>query len=255
MGLGSPRFLLGSALRRLAGRSRPSQPRPLPGTKGRREGELYLRRFVELAGLTPDKAVLEPGCGTGRMAEPLARYLTTGSYDGFDVVREAITKCERQIIRPNFRFQHVDVANRFYNPEGRIRPEEFEFPYPDESFDFVFLTSVFTHMLPPEVKHYLGEIKRVLRPGGRCLATFFVLNKESLAAARNGGSRKHFPHKGDGYFYNAPNRPEASVGYREEDVLGFLEGFELQALQYGHWSGRQDAGAVGQDIVVVNRID
>jgi SAM-dependent methyltransferase len=254
MGLGSPRFLLGSALRRLAGRSRPSQPRPLPGTKGRHLGETFLRVFIELGGLTPDQAVLEPGCGTGRMAEPLSRYLT-GSYDGFDVVREAIEECQRNIVAPNFRFRHVDVVNRFYNPAGLISPDEFEFPYPDEAFDFVFLTSVFTHMLPPEVKHYLGEIQRVLRPGGRCLATFFVLNEKSLTAARNGGSRKRFPHKGDGYFYNAPNRPEASVGYREEDVLGLLEGFELQTLQYGGWSGRPDAGPVGQDIVVVNRID
>ena len=38
--------------------------------KGRYIGERYLQSFVELAGLTPDEAVLEPGCGTGRMAEP-----------------------------------------------------------------------------------------------------------------------------------------------------------------------------------------
>jgi SAM-dependent methyltransferase len=231
---------------------------PLPGTKGRQLGEIFLPYFVELGGLTPDEAVLEPGCGTGRMAEPLSGYLTTGSYDGFDVVREAIEQCEATIMQPNFRFRHVDVLNRFYNPEGRIQPDEFQFPYPDESFDFVFLTSVFTHMLPPEVGHYLGEIRRVLRPEGRCLVTFFILNDESLASARAGGSRKRFPHRGDGYFYNAPNQgPEASLGYREEDVLGFIErvGFELQALRYGTWSGRQDAGVFNQDIVVVRRVD
>ncbi len=230
-----------------------SQPRPLPGTKNREEGEAFLRQFVELGGLGPDEAVLEPGCGTGRMAEPLSHYLMTGGYDGFDVVREAIEECQKNIEHPNFRFRHVDVLNRFYNPQGQVKPDEFEFPYPDEAFDFVFLTSVFTHMLPPDVTHYLGEIRRVLRPEGRCLATFFVLNEKSLTAARNGGSRKRFPHKGNGFFYNAPKRPEASIGYREEDVLAFLKraGFELQTLQYGRWSGRQDGGAVGQDMVVV----
>ena len=45
--------------------------RSMPGVDFRRAGELYLRLFVELGGLTPDEAVLEPGCGTGRMAEPL----------------------------------------------------------------------------------------------------------------------------------------------------------------------------------------
>jgi ubiquinone/menaquinone biosynthesis C-methylase UbiE len=122
----------------------PLSDRPLPGTKDLELGEVVLQYFVELGGLTPDEAVLEPGCGTGRMAEPVSRYLTTGSYDGFDVVREAIEQCETRIMQPNFRFRHVDVLNRFYNPEGRIQPDEFQFPYPDESFDFVFLTSVFT---------------------------------------------------------------------------------------------------------------
>ncbi len=73
--------------------------------------------------MTPDEAVLEPGCGTGRMAEPLAGYLSaTGSYDGFDVVRKAIEWCETNIQSPNFRFRHVDVRNRYYNPEGQLDP-------------------------------------------------------------------------------------------------------------------------------------
>ena len=113
--------------------------------------------------------MLEPGCGTGRMAEPLTRYLgPAGSYDGFDVVRTAIDWCESNIAsqHPNFHFRHVDVLNHVYNPKGRLDPEAFEFPYPDEAFDFVFLTSVFTHMRPPEMRHYLGQIRRVLRPGG-----------------------------------------------------------------------------------------
>ena len=55
--------------------------------KGRARGELFLRQFIDLANLAPEEAVLEPGCGTGRMAEPLTRYLT-GTYEGFDVVRD-----------------------------------------------------------------------------------------------------------------------------------------------------------------------
>src|SRR5919197_667302 len=168
---------LGRGLRRFAGRLRTSQdsaaPKPkyrppaLPGADSPDVGESYLRWFVELGSLSPDEAVLEPGCGRGRMARPLSRYLSaTGSYDGFDVVPKAIEWCEQNIAskHPNFHFRHVDILNRAYNPEGRLDPEEFEFPYPAEAFDFVLLTSVFTHMLPPEVRHYLREIRRVLRP-------------------------------------------------------------------------------------------
>jgi SAM-dependent methyltransferase len=252
-------------LRRLRGRSssaptpalrRKVRVRETPGVDFRAAGDMYLRWFVELGGLTPDQAVLEPGCGTGRMADPLTRYLDeAGSYDGFDVVRNAIEWCEENIAskHPNFRFRHVDVLNGVYNPEGRLDPETFEFPYPNEAFDFAFLTSVFTHMLPPELRHYLQEIRRVLRPQGRCLMTFFLLNEESLEAAHAGRAKRRFAHAGDGYFYDIAGRPEAAVAYREEDVLEFLEraGLELHApIRHGRWAGREGQAA-GQDMVVV----
>jgi SAM-dependent methyltransferase len=231
----------------------------LPGTQHRRAGEVYRRLFVELGGLTPDEAVLEPGCGTGRMAEPLTSYLSeAGSYDGFDVIRKAVRVCSKQIsaVHPNFRFQHVDVLNRLYNPKGRIDPAEFTFPYDDGSFDFAFLTSVFTHMRPPEVRHYLGEIRRVLRPEGRCLATFFLLNERSLAAAGAGSARRRFEHQGDGYRYDYRDSPEAAVAYEEADVLALLEhaGLSLyRPIRYGRWAGL--GPAPNQDSVVFQRPD
>lgn len=242
-------------MRRIARRR--SAPGPLPGEQHRAVGELYLGLFVELGGLQPDESVLEPGCGTGRMAEPLTAYLSaSGSYDGFDVVADAVRVCEEKIApaHPNFRFRHVDVFNRAYNPNGRLDPDGFAFPYPDDAFDFAFLTSVFTHMRPPEVRRYLGEIRRVLHPGGRCLMTFFLLNDESVDAIRRGRASRRFAHEGDGYRYDVAERPEAALAYREEDVLAFLQeaGLELHApVRRGRWTGRDEPP--NQDTVVVHR--
>jgi SAM-dependent methyltransferase len=228
---------------------------PLPGMKARSAGRRYLRAFVDLGGLRPDHAVLEPGCGTGRMAEPLADYLDeSGSYDGFDVVAKAVDWCRKNIARgrPNFRFRHVDVLNPAYNPRGTLDPGSFEFPYEDDAFDFVFLTSVFTHMLPPEVRHYLGEIHRVLRPSGSCLMTFFLLNAQSREAIRAGRTERRFEHEGDGYLYDSAEVAERAVAYREEDALSFLEeaGFGLRApIERGRWAG--GSSRYGQDVVVV----
>jgi SAM-dependent methyltransferase len=230
----------------------------LPGTVFREAGGLYLKLFIELAGLKPDHSVLEPGCGAGRMAEPLTGYLSaTGSYDGFDVMPEAIEACEKDIGSryPNFRFRHVDVFNSVYNRKGRLDPESFAFPYPDESFDLVFLTSVFTHMLPPEVGHYLSEIQRVLRPSGRSLMTFFLLDAESIAAVREGRTKRSFAHEGEGYRYDVAGRPEAALAYREEDALSFLEqaGLTLDGpIRHGRWRGRGGDFA-GQDVIVAKR--
>jgi SAM-dependent methyltransferase len=242
------------------GRREPTRrPRALPGKENPEIGEFYLGKFVALGDLKPNEAVLEPGCGAGRMAEPLTRYLSEeGSYDGFDIVADAIEWCRKNIAsrHPNFRFRHVDVRNLAYNRDGRLAAEEFEFPYPAETFDFTFLTSVFTHMLPPAVRNYLGEIRRTLRPGGRCLMTFFVLNDASLAAAREGRATRKFAHQGDGYFFDLPQNPESAIAYREEDLHEFLQqaGLELhRPIDYGYWTGPRGPDAPGQDVVVVKR--
>jgi SAM-dependent methyltransferase len=238
---------------------KPGTPKTLPGTKFREAGERYLQVFIELGGLEPDHAVLEPGCGTGRMAQPLTEYLSeTGSYDGFDVMSEAIDTCVEEIgaSHPNFHFRHVDVQNPHYNPGGKLDSESFSFPYPDDSFDFVFLTSVFTHMLPSEVRHYMDEIRRVLRPTGRAFITFFLLNAESLAAIEAGRTKRTFAHEGDGYRFDIDGRPEAAVAYREEDAIALLAaaGLEMDGpVHHGRWMGQVPAAA-GQDVVVVKPV-
>src|SRR3954466_597973 len=57
-------------------------------------GDEFLGHFIALGGLQPSDAVLDVGCGIGRMARPLAGYLSSeGSYDGFDVNRDGIGWC------------------------------------------------------------------------------------------------------------------------------------------------------------------
>src|SRR5207249_4877015 len=81
----------------------------------------------------------------------------------------------------NFTFTHVNVANSSYNPDGAVPAERFSFPYPPSSFDFAFLTSVFTHMMTPAVERYLQATARMLPAAARCLLTFFLLDAESPA--------------------------------------------------------------------------
>ena len=152
-------------------------------------GNKFLGHLVDLCGLQPGDAVLDVGCGSGRMALPLTGYLNpVGRYAGFDVSREAIAWCTQNISgsHPNFDFTVADVQSSQYNPKGKYKSSDFRFPYPDGSFDVVLLASVFTHMLPADVRHYLQEIVRVLKPGGQSLITFFLLNEESLALMKEG---------------------------------------------------------------------
>jgi SAM-dependent methyltransferase len=221
----------------------------------RTAGEEFREVFVSLGGLRPDDDVLDVGSGVGRGAIGLTGWLQ-GRYEGIDVVRRGIQWCQQAITPryPNFHFQVADVYNRHYNPVGRFSASEYRFPYEDQSFDFVVLTSVFTHLLPADRDNYISEIARVLRPTGRCLATFFLLNDEARLSLQNGRSSLNFRFSRPGYWTDNERIPEAAVAYEETDVREELErsGLRIAKVRYGVWSGR--SGGVGwQDLLVAER--
>ena len=215
----------------------------------------YLGVFRELCGLEPHESVLDIGCGIGRMAVPLTQYLgPRGRYEGFDVVPEGIAWCRERIgpRYPNFRFQRVDLRNGHYNPKGAQLPSAFRFPYDDSSFDFVFLTSVFTHMLPADVAQYLREMRRVMRSGGRALATFFLLDEESRSGVAAGRADIAPSQTLGRYGVRSGESPESAVFYDEDYVLEMLEeaGFGRPGrIARGSWSGRDEYYDY-QDVVV-----
>jgi SAM-dependent methyltransferase len=220
----------------------------------RRVGEEFMRYFVELGGLQPTDRVLDAGCGIGRMAVPLTGYLRDGgSYEGFDIVESGVDWCRRRITPrfPHFRFRHADIHNRFYNRRGRGKPEDFAFPYADGEFDFALLTSVFTHMLPDALANYVSELARVVKPGGRCFATFFLLG----APPGPHPSTIEFAHAREGCRIASESKPEAAVAYDESRVRELLAGagFEVvEPVRYGSWCGR-DEFLTYQDVIVSTR--
>lgn len=224
----------------------------------RSNGREFLRHYIELCGLRPDERILDVGSGVGRKSVPLLDYLSdAGAYDGFDIVERGVEWCRQAISarRPNFRFRRVDVHNRLYNPGGRISPLEFVFPYDDASFDLVTAGSVFTHMLPPEVERYLGQIARVLKPGGRCLITWFLSNEESDRMMALPASTYAFPTRGEGYRCQEAAMPEAAVCHVESAAKAAYDRHGLRIVEpihYGAWCGRP-AGRTFQDMVVARR--
>jgi SAM-dependent methyltransferase len=222
-------------------------------------GTEILNQLKELAGLRPGHRVLDVGCGIGRVAVPLTGYLDQhGSYEGFDIVEPAIRWCRERITsrHPGFRFTHIDLRNDLYNLGTRAKAKDFVFPYGNGEFDLVFLTSVFTHMLPDDVTNYLFQIGRVLKPGGRCFATFFLMNPEARELTENGTGFRFNNRRDHHYLFHSRVR-EANVAYEEEWLFSELiepAGLGIEQVRYGYWPGRPKSTLNNfQDILILRK--
>ena len=101
-------------------------------------------------GVGTDTAVLDVGCGAARSYAPeLARR--AGSYVGVDVSATA-----------------VELA-RGGGLDARVIEDASELPFADGSFDKVVCVEVLEHLFAPAAA--VAEIRRVLRPGGRLVAS------------------------------------------------------------------------------------
>lgn len=224
-------------------------------------GKVMFDNVVSVAKLLPTERVLDVGCGVGRTAQHFTSYLqSSGRYDGFDIVADSIRWCRSHIsvAHPNFHFVHADIFNGLYNPAGAQTSQGFAFPYEDQSIDVVFLDSVFTHMYPADVAHYLREIRRVLKPQGRVLASFFLLDAEARASMTGPGQDLNFAFELEGCFTVDPRVPESAIGFDEAVALRLVADAGLllkKPLIAGAWSGKSSArpGAQQQDLLLATR--
>jgi SAM-dependent methyltransferase len=148
-----------------------------------------IRLALELAGSTPlkDRQVVDVGCGRGGMAALLAVRLGADVL-GIDLSPEAIAFCRRAHAHSGVRFQVGDAEH---------------LPIDEASCDVV--TNLESSHTYPDMRAFLGEVRRVLRPGGWFLhgdllpGTRWTEVRAMLAAlglvAEDGTSRRTCSHR------------------------------------------------------------
>ena len=98
--------------------------------------------------------VLDVGCGGGRTINKLANV--ADKVHGIDYSEESVATAHRINTR------WIDIG-RVSIREGTVS----QLPFPDGTFDLV--TAIETHLFWPDLPKDMGEIFRVLRPGGALL--------------------------------------------------------------------------------------
>ncbi|MGI9048078.1 MAG: methyltransferase domain-containing protein [Rubrobacteraceae bacterium] len=207
---------------------------PETGTGYLRVGRVVKEAVLEKTGLPPTGGVLDVGCGSGRMARHFLDYIEPpGRYVGMDIQRPFIEWCNEHLGGANgaFEFYHQDIYNGGYNPGGKIRASEYRFPFEDGSFDAIILYSVFTHLLPEDAGNYMREVARLLKPGGRCYSTWYLLTRNAEVK------------------YLLPNIREGQVGYGFPHLVETLEenGLGIEGYRLGRGNGGE--GEIWQDLL------
>jgi len=122
---------------------------------------------VMLPNLEPETTILEIGPGAGRWTEALqriARHLIL-----VDLSDRCIELC---------RLRFEEARNmEFHVNDGRSLTA-----IASRSVDGVWSFDVFVHIAPPDVDAYVGEISRVLKPGGRAVIHHARAGREDGAA-------------------------------------------------------------------------
>ncbi|MEW1718103.1 methyltransferase domain-containing protein [Streptomyces sp. NPDC093109] len=128
------------------------------------DGPAYTAAVAAL-GLCPGDTVLDAGCGTGRALPALrAAVGDGGTVLGADLTPQMLAEAVRAGRRRAGGLLLADVAR---------------LPLRDRALDAVFGAGLIGHL--PEPGRNLGELARVVRPGGR-LALFHPLGRAALAA-------------------------------------------------------------------------
>jgi ubiquinone/menaquinone biosynthesis C-methylase UbiE len=125
-------------------------------------------RVIEHVGLNGAEQVLELGPGPGFFSVEIARRLTYGRLELFDLQPEMLAKARRRLERAGF----TDVGFT----AGQAGEE---FPFPDNHFDVAFLAAVIGEV--PDQQACIRSLNRVLKAGGQLVFVEMLMDPDRLS--------------------------------------------------------------------------
>lgn len=252
--------------------------RLIPNERNRRGGKYSYCEWAHVIGIfqtlmflhlenKESSMILDIGCGTGLLAIASEPFLgRDGKYTGIDVMKKDIDFCRKHYPSTHFEFIHLDVSNPVYAPAQKDARSRW--PVESEVVDVAIALSVWTHLNEDDAIFYFKEISRVLKPDGKAIVTFFVLDEtyEKSLSMRSGTEGRFHMTSQDRWVFDQPSYesdawfhpkwarvPENAIGITRVgiDRLVSNSGLELVQQHQGNW--KEAPGMFFQDVLIFQK--
>lgn len=252
--------------------------RLIPTENNRRGGKYSYAEWAHVIGIfqtlmfihldnKDDNRILDVGCGTGLLGIASEPFLgRNGHYVGIDVLKSDIDFCRNYYPSPVFEFVHFNVNNPAYAPSQECK--KLQWPIDSTTFDLVTALSVWTHLNEEDALFYIKEVNRVLRPGGKAIITFFLLDElyqRSLNMRSKEAGKYHMTSQ-EQWIFDQPaygsdawfcpkwvQVPENAIGITNAGLNCLISVAKMELI--GHYQGnwKEVPGAFFQDVLVFKK--
>jgi SAM-dependent methyltransferase len=117
-------------------------------------------------------SLLDMGCGTKLSQAAVQFNKPFGQYTGLDLDPEMIEVLREKF--PENEYHHLDLYNEMYNTEGTPLSADTRLPLKENSFDYICLYSVFTHLEPKDFTAMLQVMRRYIKPAGKLIFSLYI---------------------------------------------------------------------------------
>ncbi len=254
--------------------------RLIPGERYRRRGGKYsYAEWAHVIGIFQTlfhhylskhegNQILDIGSGTGILGIASEPFISNkGKYTGVEIRKEDVDFCREHYVEEHFEHIHFDVDNPYYNDPAKVQSKKW--PVSDSSFDLVTALSVWTHLDEKDSLIYFKEIERVLKPSGKAIITFLLLDDhyysglEKRKESKSSNFHSLKPHR---WVFDQPSYgssmwfhpewvkvPEHVIALTEEGLNHLIRESGLKLIKHypGNW--KDLPGLYFQDVMVFEK--